>query len=104
MEIQTAPAIRAIEGPRMPCQACIEGIGRECKWYEHEAELRKVGEEIQSVDYTPREIRHSLYKLFIRLEFGPLTLGDRRELPACVEDTIKEIWPNEATDGNYVGF
>jgi hypothetical protein len=104
MENQPAPAIRTIEGPRMPCAACIEGQDRDCKWFKHEDELRMVGEEMQNGNYTPREIRHSLYKLYIRLEFGPLTLGDRRELPACVEDTIKETWPNQATGGNYVGF
>jgi hypothetical protein len=75
-----------------------------CKWIEYGQQITQTGDQLTSDGITPGQVRFQLYRLFTRLDHGVLTAGDRRELPACVEDSIKEHWPNNADAGNYVGF
>ena len=47
-------------------------------------------------------LRKNLYKMFIFLKYGRLGAGQRIELPKCVYDGIKELYPS--SDGVYMGF
>ena len=44
---------------------------------------------MKSEGMTSKQIRYQLYRHWIRLEYGILAHNDRREIPACVEDTVK---------------
>jgi hypothetical protein len=59
---------------------------------------------MKSEGMTSKQIRYQLYRHWIRLEYGILAHNDRREIPACVEDTIKENWSNDVNDGNYICY
>ena len=95
---------RSIEGPRKPCPACCGIIVTPCIWYENEHELVTQGNRMKSEGMTSKQIRYQLYRHWIRLEYGILAHNDRREIPACVEDTIKENWSNDVNDGNYICY
>ena len=47
-------------------------------------------------------IRFSFYQMFTYEKFGHLGRGNRIKIPSCVEDVIKEKFPD--LDGNYTNF
>jgi hypothetical protein len=53
-------------------------------------------------DCTNKERRFLAYKHMIFALFGHLGTGQRRKLPDCLLDGMREIWPEHS--GEYTGF
>jgi hypothetical protein len=96
---------RLIEGPRIPCLSC-QGLEEEtCPWDELGQEILDHGQEMVDSGSTPPQVRFNLYRLATSMIHGYLGRSNRKELPACVEDSIKEAFPNSAIgEGGLVGF
>ena len=51
-------------------------------------------------DATNKQKRFTAYKQFTYIIEGPLGKGNRKELPSCVVNKIRETW----SDKEYTGF
>ena len=49
----------------------------------------------------PNVARHTLYRTYVRAEYGTLGRGNRVEIPSCVKTFIRVMFPDP--DGHYVG-
>ena len=67
--------------------------------YRHEIamHMKKKGE-------SNRSIRYQLYRRLSNKLHGPLGRGHRVQLPDCLFDFVRENFPNENPDEQYVGF
>jgi hypothetical protein len=57
---------------------------------------------LQKEKKLPNQIRYALYTHFTTLSEGKLGWKNRHPMPSCVEDRIKEAFPN--TEGAYTCF
>jgi hypothetical protein len=94
----------ANERVRAPCPACQQGSAATCVWYGVETALFNLSLELVHAGKTNSQIRYALYQKYTKVTHGTMGRGNRVELPACVEDLIKESFPNTQTDGTYKGF
>ena len=100
---------RTVEGPRSLCSAChrniLVGNVEECVWYRYEDVMIDYAAELLLAGKAPKQIRFNLYKLFTRLSQGTLGWRNRIPPPACVEDRIKDAFPNtDPVEGDYTCF
>ena len=51
----------------------------------------------------PKQMRFKAYAHIVHLLYGPLGKGHRVKLPPCVEDGIRNAWP-EDEGSQYTGF
>jgi hypothetical protein len=94
----------ANERVRAPCPACQGGRVAECVWYDAEAALTTLSSDLVNLGKTNNQIRYALNQKYMKLTHGTMGRGNRKELPACVEDIIKGSFPNTASEGTYTGF
>jgi hypothetical protein len=52
----------------------------------------------------PRQVRFALYQEYIRLYYGVLGRGIRRNPPTCVKDGIYDEYPNPDDNEERVGY
>jgi hypothetical protein len=96
---------RQIEGPRMPCLSCRGSEEETCPWDVFGDEIIDRGQDMMETGSTPRQVRFNLYRFATSMIHGHLGRSNRKELPACVEDSIKETFPNTTIgEGGLVGF
>ena len=48
------------------------------------------------------ETRKFCYRMFICIHYGPLGVGVRVELPQCVVEGVREVYPSP--DNTYMGY
>ena len=82
----------------MHCPACN---GNPCHKLHFEQMLRDEGAALEDAHAPPNQIRHLLYRSYIRAVHGVLGFQNRQVIPTCVCDFIRELFPDP--DGNYVG-
>ena len=101
---------------RTPCQRCCRNDPDDCFWLAKTAFMNVEGRQIRTGrGFRNNQVRHYLYRSFIKEEYGYLVDGDEEDdieghvgiprlpLPTCVESYIKRQFPNE--DGRpFVGF
>jgi hypothetical protein len=96
---------RQIEGPRIPCLSCRGDLLETCPWDDFGEEIVERGQELVDSGSTPSQVRFQSYRLATNLIHGYLGRANRKELPACVEDSIKEAFKNTTIDEEgFVGF
>jgi len=96
-------------------EVCFICGGTPCEWDEYGAEMLEnleatypkddQGQHIDPSTGLPvplNTVRFALYQSFIYLKYGHLGRFNRIPLPQCIEDKIKETYPDP--DGNFVGF
>ncbi|CAB9508623.1 hypothetical protein SEMRO_354_G124770.1 [Seminavis robusta] len=66
--------------------------------------LMMTGDMMKDEGYTNNDIRKALYKEASCMIHGRLGPGKRIKLPVCVEGEIKDCYPRNKTDPEYVGF
>ncbi len=78
--------------------ACCSRCGRDpCLWFRHGEnvlESCRNSEHLWGGDITNKQRRFFCYREFTRIFHGILSSGDRRKLPECVEENIRECFPN----------
>jgi hypothetical protein len=79
-----------------------------CPWDDLGQEIVERGQELLgAVDFglTPSQVWFHLYRLATNMIHGYLGRFNQKELPACVEDSIKEAFPNSTIgEEGFVGF
>ena len=90
----------------MPCLSCRGSEEESCPWDELGDEIIEHGQEMVESGSTPRQVRFHLCRLATTMIHGHLGRSNRKELPACVEDSIKETFPNSIVGegAGFVGF
>ena len=64
--------------------------------------LMTIGSSMEEEGYEPEKIRFALYQEAVRVIYGYLGKGVRKELPPCVVGDIRDAYPDPKQ--NYVGF
>jgi len=98
-----------------PLDVCAVCEGYPCEWEEFAEQLiiqldltypkngdGKYMDNETHEELTPRNLRYFLYRQFTVLKWGHLGKRRRVKIPGCVEEKIRELFPDP--DGVYVGF
>jgi hypothetical protein len=72
-----------------------------CLWETNKVSLKK-DNQLMKGEATNKQKRFFAYKQMTFMIHGPLSKGDRRQLPECVVDGIRASWPEK--DDTYTGF
>lgn len=89
------------------CAATLRGTPSGCDFEVHRERLMEVGHEVIAEgrdDLVPKQIRFPMYQEFIFLTWGKLGLRNREQIYVCVNERIRDEFPNTFLDGDYVGF
>jgi hypothetical protein len=96
---------RQIEGPRMPCLSCQGSEEETYHWDVFAEEIIERGQEMVESGSTPGQVWFNLHRFATSMIHGHLGRSNRKEPPACVEDSIKETFLNRTIgEGGLVGF
>lgn len=89
-------------GSNMVCDSCKKAS---CIWDEHEDSiLEKVSDwKIYGRFQSNSTLRKKCYQYFAAVLYGHLGHGNRRELPECIVENVRQILPNENAS-EYMGF
>jgi hypothetical protein len=80
------------------CEHCRMSM---CLWSSNQVNLKK-DNELMKGDASNKQKRFFAYKQMTFLIHGPLSKGDRQQLPECVVDGIRVAWPEN--DDKYTSF
>ena len=83
-----------------PCRHCGEFA---CHADDIKGLLKDREEDFKDCGWSNHQIRHSLYRESSFFINGILGKDNRKELPKCVVDLIRDTYPNPETE-DYVGF
>lgn len=104
-EHEAAAATEAVS-----CTACEGNRQYECEWFSYEDSMLALGSELQENGATNKHIRWRLYGHYTYEKYGILGKKNRKQLPLCIETTIKTTYPppadpqDDPTDIGFVGF
>jgi hypothetical protein len=80
-----------------------------CIWYDYEESIVETSNDMialaKTADGCPPKnniVRKEGYKCFVRMHYGHLGVGNRQEIPACVLNHIRALYPDD--NGAYMGF
>ena len=82
----------------MKCSICNDAP---CHRVRFEDVIRSEGELLGAANNAPDAARYRLYRIYITAVHGVLGFRNRRVVPTCVRDFIRELFPDPI--GDYVG-
>ena len=82
----------------MNCPICEDSP---CHRFRFEDAIRSEGELLGADNNAPNAARYRLYRTYISAVHGVLGFRNRRVVPSCVRDFIRELFPDP--EGDYVG-
>ena len=83
-----------------PCESCGSSP---CVWTENKQQLLTDNAYLLEEKSTNKQGRFYAYKQMVYALHGHLGKGQRRELPGCVVDGVRALWP-EDNKRKYTGF
>ena len=86
-----------------PGGRCEECDCSPCIWSENKEQIQHDNSYLLSENDTNKQRRFYAYKQMVYALHGHLGKGQRRELPKCVVEGIRMLWP-ENNKRKYVGF
>jgi hypothetical protein len=69
----------------------------QCVWYEHKEEMiHLAGKTLVPVASTNGKVRYTCYERFTELTCGKLAWKNRVDLPSCVVDDFRNVFPHSS--------
>ena len=83
-------------------QHCFHPITVRHKWIDQQRYFGHTGQALDPDNMTNKNYRHHSYRTYIHYVHAKLHRYNRKVIPACVVQEIRNLYPDE--HGNYVGF